>query len=286
MAKTSSSDDRDQHTPNLKFGIGYFWSCPLYDSGRQIAQQLEIQKEINELEDVLSESKLNLSFDIILATKSSFHTEFGTSKHSMVHFNMHGDDGSLGFEYPFGAAASEKIGTMDDHNIDDLKKKLSKLETKCAFIGACNSQKVAEAFVAAGVAHVVGIIHDEEIDDDAARLFTVTFYRCIFQHKTIKESFDSAYEVTKGIHDEEEADKFILLPENGNHDVKMDLPSQGDLTIKRIPKLAKGTLSRNSIDEIIGREEFIYETLKALDDDKKRVIVVAGEAGIGKTVVR
>lgn len=73
-----------------------------------------------------------------------------------------------------------------------------------------------QAFVEAGVQHVVCVNVDEQVRDDAAVIFTRAFYLALIAGKTVQQSFDigkvavlSAPDVPDGL---QESQKFLLLP--------------------------------------------------------------------------
>jgi len=275
--------------PALLFRFVYFWSCPLYDEDDDLVIELEISKEMNSIERLVKTSKLNISLDFFLATSFDFHVKATCC--DILHFNMHGEDGSLGFEKYSSSSLSEQIGSMDDHTIADLTKVVKKFNPTIIFLGTCHSQQIAEAFVKeAGVSHVIAIKepveHGEEgeIDDDAATLFTKAFYSCLFQSKhTIQESFDNAVEVTEREYPTE-ADKFILLG-SGSHDVHIELPPQGgEMIITKSPEPATGNLRRHTT-EMVGRGNTVGEIVRALHRESTKVTVVVGEPNVGKTEV-
>lgn len=84
-------------------------------------------------------------------------------------------------------------------------------------MSACFSKEIGEAFVKAGVPHVVCVKVDSKIQDAAAIAFTRAFYVAFLSGKSVLDSFSIAKEALKAspyVPDSVlEGEKFILLPE-------------------------------------------------------------------------
>ena len=65
-------------------------------------------------------------------------------------------------------------------------------QIKLAFVNACHSGKMGEIFFQAGVPVVVCVHSGEEVDDDACKEFSKTFYTHLVRGCTIKQSFIKA----------------------------------------------------------------------------------------------
>ena len=95
-----------------------------------------------------------------------------------------------------------------------------------AFISSCFSQEVGDAFVAAGVPHVVCVRQDSEILDKAAEEFTNHFYNALAAGRSVADAFEdgklmvgmnpAVRRIAQGEADAE-ADKFVLLPLGYDH---------------------------------------------------------------------
>ena len=91
------------------------------------------------------------------------------------------------------------------------------------FMSACHSLGGGEAFVRAGVPHVVAVKRAERIQDRAATIFAEAFYYGLLRgNKTVRQAFDigrSAVATACGLAEaQSEADKFVLLPHGGDHE--------------------------------------------------------------------
>ena len=58
-----------------------------------------------------------------------------------------------------------------------------------AFISACHSVGGGEAFVAAGVPHVVAVRREAQLQDRAACMFAEAFYYALFKGRTVRQAF-------------------------------------------------------------------------------------------------
>ena len=66
-----------------------------------------------------------------------------------------------------------------------------------AFISACHSVGGGEAFVAAGVPHVVAVRREAQLQDRAACMFAEAFYYALFKGRTVRQAFDIGREAVK-----------------------------------------------------------------------------------------
>ena len=90
------------------------------------------------------------------------------------------------------------------------------------FVNACYSEGAGEAFVRAGVPHVVAVRWDARVSDKMCRLFTRSFYLALLVGRTIQQSFDIAEASVDASPDVGAYDSyFVLLPQGGNHHVSV-----------------------------------------------------------------
>lgn len=66
----------------------------------------------------------------------------------------------------------------------------SRSGVRFCFVSACQSQAAGEAFVAAGVPHVVAVKTWSRVADQAAHHFTSHFYLALFNGSTVQQAFD------------------------------------------------------------------------------------------------
>ena len=72
-----------------------------------------------------------------------------------------------------------------------------------------------------GVPHVVAIAASTQLADVAARIFTHDFYLALAVGKTVREAFEIGQKAVRAapiVCAESEAQNFILLPQDGQHD--------------------------------------------------------------------
>ncbi|CAN0148441.1 unnamed protein product, partial [Ectocarpus fasciculatus] len=92
------------------------------------------------------------------------------------------------------------------------------VKTQLVFISSCASEPIGNAFVEAGVPHVVAVKHDAEVKDEAALDFSKLFYAALFENggKTVKQAFESALNCVNATHPgaltNQEGGHFLLLP--------------------------------------------------------------------------
>ncbi|CAN0154905.1 unnamed protein product [Hapterophycus canaliculatus] len=92
------------------------------------------------------------------------------------------------------------------------------VQTKLVVINSCCSELSGNAFVEAGVPHVVAVKQGEGITDQAARHFSELFYDALIEDGgtyTLREAFDNACNTVNTTHSDEQAcegNHFLLLP--------------------------------------------------------------------------
>ncbi|KAL7533545.1 hypothetical protein ACHAXR_008988, partial [Thalassiosira sp. AJA248-18] len=138
-----------------------------------------------------------------------------------LHFSGHGHPHSLTFE--------DGSGGIHWFSVEQLKALISgglgdgEPPFEFVFVSACHSALAGHTFVGSGVPHVVCCQQESQLMDRAALSFTRAFYLALAFGRTLKDSFEigkhavlSSATVPKP---DEEMAKFMLLPEDGNHDV-------------------------------------------------------------------
>lgn len=196
-------------------------------------------------------------------------------------------------------AAASGDGDAPGHNIEFV------------FVSACYSRAAGEAFVKAGVPHVVCCQQDEPIMDLAAIEFSRTLYRALACGWNVGNAFKFALRsvvISPDVPDaQNEVKKFLLLPENEDHSLQLfsnrqgsasdigsvqgsgsDMMSKTDLhAIQSSYTLSTSSSSSSSWilppppQEIVGRELDMYKILSDLP--KRRLIKIKGAAGMGKS---
>lgn len=241
-----------------------------------------------------------------------------TRRCSVLHYSGHGHQSFLPFE--------DGMGGPNWLSVQDIKELILQdgiVPFKFVFVSACHSGLAGETFATAGVPHVVCCKQESELKDTAALAFTRSFYLALLMGHTVKESFDQgckAVRATPNLRDsDKEMKKFVLLPEDGDHDKPVfraksirEWPkqprSQGAIISKSSRRrstrgsflpgsLGLGTKSselsvRNMMQEdpsptppqfFLGREMDLYYVLSALLKLNKRLVSVLGDTGIGRS---
>ena len=88
-----------------------------------------------------------------------------------IHFSGHGNETHLYFEDGFAG-----VHPVPNENLRSLFSAGGSNDVKLVFVSACSSAPLANAFVNAGVPHVVAVKLNERIEDHAAIEFTKAFY--------------------------------------------------------------------------------------------------------------
>lgn len=259
------------------------------------------------------------SRDIELTFDNAHHSRLLatlTKRCSCLHYSGHGHPHYLPFE--------DGMGGPNWLNVQDIKELIVRDGTapfKFVFVSACHSGLAGETFASAGVPHVVCCQQEQELKDTAALAFTRSFYLALAVGHTVKESFEQgckAVRATPNLKDpEKEMEKFVLLPNDGNHDVPVfrakpvrewprqskshgpDLSKsrrQGSLirmrSVTALGARSSELSTRNMMQDdpapsapqfFIGREVDMYYILTALLKMKKRLVNVLGEPGIGRS---
>ena len=168
-----------------------------------------------------------------------------------------------------------------------------------------------EAFVGAGVSHVV-CCQQDLLQDSAALAFTREFYLALAVGRTVKDSFEIGKQAVAASpsvpNSMDEMEKFILLPEDGDHDVRIfNAKSIGNWKQReggggkersvssmrkswaqggnRFNSTGSGRLSLlpSPPEDFLGRETEMYIILNAVLN--RRLVCVVGISGVGRSSI-
>lgn len=213
-----------------------------------------------------------------------------------LHFSGHGDENNLYFE--------DGVGLVHPIPHKQLQELFSAGDSatgiRLAFVSACSSAPLAYAFVSCGIPHVIGVRINQKIEDHAAIEFTKAFYLALARGKSVGASFTIAQQaVAKSPNirgPREVADKFLLLPEDGDHSevifplVKVNVSESRGVERTQPPTFPK--LWFNDLPAICqgfcNRAVEVYKICVALMLTQSRItrlVTITGEEGIGKTAV-
>eukprot|EP00547_Thalassionema_nitzschioides_P009855 CAMPEP_0194222090 /NCGR_PEP_ID=MMETSP0156-20130528/32107_1 /TAXON_ID=33649 /ORGANISM="Thalassionema nitzschioides, Strain L26-B" /LENGTH=1069 /DNA_ID=CAMNT_0038952733 /DNA_START=10 /DNA_END=3216 /DNA_ORIENTATION=- len=264
---------------------------------------LDFESERRHLTESLTDGsiKIDLCFDI--ATTERLGNFFNRGKGQALHFSCHGHHSYLAIEDGWGAMHAlpvEKLKDWISAGGDNLL---------FVFVSACHSRSAGEAFLEAGVKHVVCCEQDDQpIQNLVSVQFARAFYEALANGKLLSEAFELARQLVMNrpcldpIQLQKEVEKLALLPEGVDHNIRIFEASEGRRTPQKIinhqssstSAISDGgsdclSTSRNRIlpvppQVLEGRQVDIFNVLDALK--LARVVRVSGsEAGIGKLCV-
>lgn len=184
----------------------------------------------------------------------------------VLHFACHGLGECLALEME-GRAEVELI---KPNRLVELVSKSPSL----VFCSACRSEKAGRALVASGVSHVV--CTKRRITDASCRDFAWAFYVALLMGRTVRDAFKLANAGKAN-------GAYILLPEDGNHDVAL-VTADNEAPVSRFgddkpmycpppPRLFRG------------RATSVAQAVRLLDYEARRLVTVCGDKGVGKTAV-
>ncbi|KAL7550485.1 hypothetical protein ACHAWF_013717 [Thalassiosira exigua] len=203
-----------------------------------------------------------------------------------LHFSGHGHPYCLTFE--------DGSGGIHWFSVEQLKALLSGggLEEgeppfTFVFVSACHSALAGNTFVECGVPHVVCCQQESQLMDRAALSFTRAFYLALAVGRTVKDAFEIGKHAVLSsatvVKPDEEMEKFMLLPEDGNHDVPVFNADEVDEW--PLPQM-NGVLRQNDLlptppQGFLGREPCMYHVLNLVLN--RRFVNIVAPAGMGRS---
>jgi hypothetical protein len=222
-----------------------------------------------------------------IATFDRLSAFFAQGGRKVLHLSCHGHPEYFLLENGYGSA--------HPLSAQDLEGFVSKADLHLVFVSACHSRSTGETFLRAGVKHVVCCRQNSfNGRDETATEFARYFYKALVCHKTLQEAFDHAKASvgysSLNVNTEEDADKFVLLPQGSCHNVTISLAEKRSTTNRHFISSSQATQSRSCVEMLkrqpkhfVGRGEDLFQLLDAL-----RVVDwvhVHGEHGVGKTTL-
>jgi protein-arginine kinase activator protein McsA len=276
--------------------LTFFQSGPLVyedeDYNLKPVGMLDFKTERNVLRNALAhaEVKVDVTFDYACTDRLSKFLIQGRGR--VLHYSGHGHSQYLAIE--------DCWGKMHPLNVDDLKGwiKAGREQLLLVFVSACHSRAAGDAFIEAGVKHVVCCKRDDQLlRNDAAIEFEKAFYQALANGRTLREAFEHGRHKVKTSNQmnpevaQSEAQNFVLLPEGKDHNVKIfdpDIPPRPREICAEEQALISGGYNGmipNPPDNFEGRQIEMFQVLSALKEH--RLVRVTGPRGIGKcSVVR
>jgi hypothetical protein len=275
--------------------MGYVHSAPLLNAQTRLPiPAVDTEEEIKQLRDILQESHQRVCFSAVVATVFNF-SQLLSKGCRVVHYTGHGlPDGNLAFENERG----ELFG-FERSTLRNLHKSTEGLMPKLVFVAACHSQAAGDAFVEAGVPHVVAVRLDSKVLDEEAIKFSRLFYERLLSGESVQSAFqvaDSMVQANRVRHaaaeqrgaDDDHGSQFMLLPQNNA------VPSHDEVIFPRDPSSKKAFVDEtpplpvNHCDfppkPFVARHLELYNIFRNFVEDN-RCVTAIGCRGIGKTVL-
>lgn len=275
------------------------FSAPLLNEDLSPVENLSIQAEIDAIALVLEQISHPLAVEIVVkvATSQTLQDIFSSrNKPLIIHFIGHGmraGDGTA-------LVLEDEVGMTRSFTEEELSIALSNRQQppcQLALLNACHSENLAQAFVKAGVPHVVAINAEDKILDVAARCFSRKLYQALFNQDSIADAFlvsrnavklddklkklfnSETYELGVNF---DQAFKFRLLPQT-SHDRSL-IVEPADSHQVTYSQWSNTNIPPNDPD-FIGRRQAIHQVIKELVESEKRCLALHGMGGIGKTAL-
>ena len=269
---TSTNSDTDA----IRFSV--FYSAPLIDSANRPIDRLDFTAEREVLRSALDDAGLSVNVWFGPATVDRLQEEVSRGT-SILHYSGHGHPDCLAFETDRGL-----LHPLETDTLARLIRAGGAPTVRLAVVSACHSRKAGEAFVRAGVPHVVAVRLKDPVLDRAARVFAYQFYFALLQGKTISESFRIGRERVAADPEiespDKESEKFLLLPEPSTHD-EAPFSAAGPGTWEDVSPTPPDHYLPALPESFTGRAAEIQQTVEGLK--RGRLITLRGAPGIGKT---
>jgi hypothetical protein len=271
--------------------ICVLFSAPLAwtDTRNQLhpIQKLDYPGERETLIQAFREASRDIGVRFDFATTDTLRTALSLGVKSL-HFSGHGHPHCLNFE---DGRSGLQFVTMD------ALRALCQAggnQLEFVFVSACHSRRAGEAFVGAGVPHVVCVTVEAQLLDAAAMAFTRAFYLALAVGHSVSHSFDigkqavitSPYVPNSLV----EGEKFLLLPEDSDHDTPVfdakpvdQWPIPGSSLKGLTCDLVDNSYLPHTPEDFEGREVDMYCAIRILLS--RRLVTIVGENGVGKTSV-
>lgn len=289
-------------------------------SGLEPVELIDVRAERRLLLRTLRESGRRLRWRSEVADLHAFRTVLSLGCRAL-HFSGHGVPGQVIFETRRGEAqfvsmrelrelllaggerAGESSSSSDEevhsHRVErgwvalDATHKHHRMPLQLVFVSACHSESVAQAFVSAGVPHVVVVSKEEKVLDRKAMEFAKAFYTALFAGHSVAKSFQigrvqADIAVTSGQQSTEDRSEFKLMGDGDHNDAPFRDVPMGDCVETDLGGRRRAKPSVNECDAVaevfVGRSLEVHQVYKSLVEGA-RLVSITGERGMGKTEV-
>jgi hypothetical protein len=269
-----------------KIRLAYLYASPLVYRQNGASVPIDILDTSSEqalLREALTESNRNIALRTEVATSDNLR-KLVTLGCRALHYTGHGMPGCLAFENGKGEMHSLEVGVMQK-----LFAAGGGAEgVQFVFVSACHSQSAGAAFVQAGVPHVVAVRWDAKVSDKSSRIFAKNFYLALLVGRTVKQAFEIGQAAVEAAPDafkrgDDCNPKFLLLPDGGNHDVRVFHDAEDGPHLDETPPLPTNTCD-TALAYFPGRNTEMQELVSVIHS-AKRCVTIRGEPGIGKTAL-
>jgi hypothetical protein len=183
-------------------------------------EMLDFELEKSLLWQCFTEASRNIDLSYDNATTDRLQAA-RTKGCGCLHYSGHGHPTHLTFEDGSGGIHWLEVDQLKDLILAGSES--GKPPFNFVFVSACHSFLAGQTFVDAGVPHVVCCQQEAQLMDNAALSFTRAFYLALAFGRTVKESFEIGKQAVLNSptvpNANVEMEKFLLLPEDGNHEV-------------------------------------------------------------------
>ena len=163
--------------------VAVLHAMPLQEEPNVSSRKLRLECEKKELARALQESGHRIFVSWEAANRDRLLKAINHSR--ALHISAHGSSAGLVLEDGEGGHTTLKPAVLRQ-----LLAQRRPEQLQLVFVATCSSYPVAEAFVAAGIAHVVAIPTHTAVKDCSARTFSHSFYYELCRGSTVREAFD------------------------------------------------------------------------------------------------
>lgn len=251
---------------------GELRSLPLLDAE---AERATLESALREgCEDTGRSIELQIRYATLDALRSAV-----TLGARVVHFSGHGHPSFLCFEDGRGGAAAASP--------EQLRRLVSAGGcgvVRLVVVNCCHSQRAGDAFVEAGVPHVVAVScqanNDGRVSDRAATAFCRAFYLGVIAGRTVKQAFEIGCASASGSFVGDKT--YVLLPEAAAHDERIFADAPLGVLQVTGPRLTP-TNAPAKPTFYLGRDAELFCLVDAML--RHRLTSVTGAFGCGKSAL-